>query len=72
MDVSEEPDTASFPVVGGPRHSADRRRRRRLIWSGGAVALLVVAAAVVLTVPVPGLEGYLAGRVEHRVADQVA
>lgn len=72
MDVSAEPDTASFPVVGGPRHSAGRRRRRWLLWSGGAVALLAVAAVLLLTVPVPGLEGYLAGQVEHRVADQVA
>ena len=36
------------------------------------MALLVVAATLVSTVPVPGLEGYLAGQVEHRVADQVA
>jgi hypothetical protein len=62
-------DTAEFRVLRrGPR----RRPHRWLIWSGGAFALLAVAAIVVLTLPVPGLEGYLAGQVSGKVADQVA
>jgi hypothetical protein len=67
-------DVPSFPVVDGPRHAVGRRRRRRrrLIWSGGAVALLVIAVVLLLTVPLPGLETYLAGRVESQVAQQVA
>jgi hypothetical protein len=63
-------DTADFRVLDpGPRHSAGRRRA---IWSGGIAAALLTAAAVVLTLPVPGLEGYLGGRVRAEVADQVA
>jgi hypothetical protein len=46
--------------------------RRRLFWSGGVFAFLAVAAVVVLTLPVPGLQGYLAGQVGGEVADQVA
>jgi hypothetical protein len=57
-------DTAEFRLGTG--------RRRRLMWSGGALALLVVAAVVVLTLPVPGLQGYLAGQVSGTVADQLA
>lgn len=65
-------DTVDFGVLDpGPRHSA-RRKRRWVIWSGGMVAFLAVAAVVLLTLPVPGLEGYLAAQVRDRVADQVA
>jgi hypothetical protein len=65
-------DTAEFRLLDpGPRHSA-ARLRRWVIWSGAAAAFLTVAAIVLLTLPVPGLEGYLAGQVRDRVADQVA
>jgi hypothetical protein len=49
-----------------------RRPARWILWSGGVLAVLVAAAVVVLTLPVPGLQGYLAGQVGDRVAAQVA
>lgn len=65
-------DTAEIRLLaGGPRHSA-RPHRRLLAWGAGGAAALVAAAVVPLTLPVPGLEGYLAGQVVDRVAGQVA
>ncbi|HEY0530459.1 MAG TPA: DUF2993 domain-containing protein [Actinoplanes sp.] len=49
-----------------------RGPRRWVFWSAGGLAFLAVAAVVVLTLPVPGLQGYLAGQVSGQVADQVA
>ena len=51
-------------------HAARTFKRR---WvGGGAMAVLITAGLVVLTVPVPGLEGYLDGLAIERVRKQVA
>jgi hypothetical protein len=55
-----------------PVHAARRQRKRRLLWLGGGTAVVVAAALAVLTVPVPGLEGYLDRLAIERVRTQVA
>jgi hypothetical protein len=56
-----------------PFHAARPLRKRRLLWLGGGAAAVVVAAGLlVLTVPVPGLEGYLDRLAIERVRTQVA
>ncbi|MFI6078454.1 LmeA family phospholipid-binding protein [Actinoplanes sp. NPDC051343] len=58
-------DTVEFRALrGGPR--------RWILWSGGVLAFLAVAAVVLLTLPVPGLQGYLVGQVSDKVAAQMA
>jgi hypothetical protein len=56
-----------------PVHAAGPLRKRRLLWLGaGTAAVLVAAGLAVLTVPVPGLEGYLNHLAIERVRTQVA
>jgi hypothetical protein len=54
-----------------PVHAA-RPLRKRLRWLGGGTAVVVAAGLAVLTVPVPGLDGYLDRLAIERVRTQVA
>jgi hypothetical protein len=66
------------PVLHGvsmfvtPVHAAHPLRKRRLLWLGGGTAVMAAASLAVLTVPVPGLEGYLDRLAIERVRAQVA
>ena len=55
-----------------PVHAARPLRKRRLLWLGCGTAVVVAAGLAVLTVPVPGLEGYLDRLAIERVRTQVA
>lgn len=54
------------------RPPAEHRRLRRRRALAGAVVLLVAAAITVLTVPVPFVEGYLAGTITDQITAQMS
>jgi LmeA-like phospholipid-binding len=55
-----------------PIRAARPLRKRRLLWLGCGTAVMVAAGLAVLTVPIPGLEGYLDRLAIERVRTQVA
>jgi hypothetical protein len=59
-------------TVVNPLHPSRPLRKRPLLWLGGGTAFLLAAGLAVLTVPVPGVEGYLDGLAVERVRTQVA